>query len=785
MEPLPRLVRSLLYILFGVCPILFFTDLTRNPYYTQIALMNVLIPGIALFGLIGAFRKKELVWAFTVLDRPLLILIGFSLFSWLASFAAHRSFLSAIYSEGSRGAIFLIVNTYLVYAIALRVQDRKLFRNLLWITYLVSVIASVYGMAQYFGVELIWPHNLNPYGSRPVSTFGNPNFMSSYLVLVIPVMIADLLFQTTGAPRVFLLAAVLCDVGALLATMTRSSWLGMLVGLVIVGLGLWPTLDAKRRVSIRKWGLVVALGIGLLVIFWPQGQSSNYRATVLTRLTEVKQMVHGRYASASQRFLIWTAAWGMVQDHPLIGKGWGCFELFYPFYQSQLLLEPAFQGYRTHANNAHNEIMEYWAQIGTIGLGLVLWLWVVFFRFNASLARRLPESWRAMAWGLIGGVAGMLVDNLLNVSVHFAVPALLFWWWVGSLFALDPSTVRTVRWDLSSFWRKAGVILAGVFLVCLIARSFCFWRQEINFFEGFKLSKGGTNLVSAQAALERAYAWHPLEVNNNYELGNVYARLNQKEKALVMYRRALDANAGYDEIYFNQGTMLMQLGRDPEAIANYRICLAINPLSHDAYNALATVYMKNIPRFGAETESLYQQGTRVFPLDKDLWNNLGYLYTQGQRWEPAYQAYFQALQVDPEFDLARRNIAAILKHLPPSTAEPFLRIEADFRDVERLMDGRRWNEALVRVRRLETALPRSYRAHFYAGNIFFSLKRLDEAAVEYEQAVALQPGGEGAWQNLGVTYDRLGQTDKADQVFRKVLQINPANQTVKARLGIQ
>jgi len=352
----------------------------------------------------------------------------------------------------------------------------------------------------------------------------------------------------------------------------------------------------------------------------------------------------------------------MVQDHPFLGKGWGCFELFYPFYQGPILLEKGLN-LRTHANNSHNEILEYWSQIGTIGLGVAIWMWAFLFRLGIAMSRRLAGGSRALLWGFLGGIAGMLVDNLLNVSIFFCIPAFIFWWWVGSAMALDPAALVIRRLDLRPVWRQAGVLLCAAGLVCLIGRSFCLWAGEINFFKGFKLSKGGVDLVSACRSLESAYAWHHLEVNNNYELANVYARLGDKEKALFMYRRAIDANAGYDEIYFNRATLLMQSGRDADAIASYRICLAINPMSHEAYNALATLYFKDIARYGPDIESLYLRGTQAFLDDKDMWNNLGYLYTQRQAWKSAANAYQKALQIDPHFDLARRNLGVVLQKL--------------------------------------------------------------------------------------------------------------------------
>ena len=659
--PTPRPIRNLLYLIFGVCPLLFFTNLTRNPYYTQIALLNILLPLCWLLWLLEASRAGELVWVSSRLDIALWALMGISLGSWLYSMYAHPAFITPIYSEGSKAAVFLLVNTFMVYAAAQRIRDLSCVRTLLWISYAVGCVAAFYGIAQYFGIELIWPTHLNPYGSRPVSTFGNPNFMSSYLVVLLPVMIGDYLVKATGCPRAILFINIQMCLAVLLATLTRSSWAGFFVGLLVV---LWGI--RREKAGPLQGQRALGLTMLLLIVFWPKSES-GHGAVVLERLMEVKRATQEAYGSVYQRFLIWLSAWGMVEDHPFVGKGWGCFELFYPFYQGQLLFLKNLAA-RTHANNAHNEIMEYWSQVGTLGLGIVVWLWVLFFKLGASIAQRVSAQWKIIVWGMMGGVAGMLVDNLLNVSVHFAVPAFLFWWWVGTAMSLDGTALRIHRFDLRPLWRKGAVALCAVGLVCLMGRAAAMWAGEINFFEGFKLSKGGVDLASAARALERAYAWHHLEVNNNYELGNVYARMGDKEKALFMYQRALDANAGYDEIYFNLATMQMQAGRINEAIENYRRCMAINPLSQPSYNALAGLYFKDIPRYAKDIEALYLQGVRVFPTDKDMWNNLGYLYTQQLNWPKAMDAYEHAVAIDPQFDLAKKNLAVVQRNAAATRA---------------------------------------------------------------------------------------------------------------------
>lgn len=775
------LARSLLAVLFVVCPILFFTDLTRNPYYTQIILLNIFVCLLWIVWLIEAWQTKSFDLYFTVIDIPLLGYIAFCFLSWCNSMVTHRALLSSVYSEGSKGFIFLVVNAYLVYAAALRVGDRALLKRLLWTSYAVATVAAVYGIAQYFGTEWIWPHNLNPYGSRPVSTFGNPNFMSSFLVVILPAMAADLAFGASGAPRFLLLISTLSCFGALIATLTRSSWAGLLVGLTVVGVGTWK-MPERKAINTRWVGLMIGAMVAL-VIFWPKGGAATYSASVFGRLAEIKLIKQGSYGPVFQRFLIWICSWTMVLDHPIAGKGWGTFELFYPFYQGAQLVVPVFKGLRTHANNSHNEILEQWSQVGTVGFGLYILLWVTYFRSAFSIVRRATGPWKAVVLGLLGGAAGMLVDNLLNVSIHFAVPAFFFWWWVGTFYSQDIQAVKTWSFSLKPTWAKGLWGAAVASLMFLIFRAGTLWAGEVHFFEGFKASKGGTDLIRASQELRKAYEWHHLEVNNNYELANVYARLGEKEKALVMYDRALAANAGYDEIYFNRATIEMQMGKVPEAIRDYETSLAINPLSHEAYNALASLYIKDLPKNADQTAALYQKGVLLFPGDKDLWNNLGYLETQRKNWEAAYQAYRKAIVIDPEFDLARRNLSIVAKHLPEHASDPVLQMEKLWTEIEKLGDAGHWEEALRKAQALEVEFPRSFRLKLYAGNSLFQLGRIQEAAQKFEEGTAIRGDVESLWQNLGVARSRLGQADAAKAAFEKALQLDPKNESVRRALG--
>ena len=73
-----------------------------------------------------------------------------------------------------------------------------------------------------------------PYGGRSVSTFGNPNFLSSYNLLLLPAALACFIEARSVGRRLVYGTAALALQAALLCTMTRSSWAGALAAVALL-----------------------------------------------------------------------------------------------------------------------------------------------------------------------------------------------------------------------------------------------------------------------------------------------------------------------------------------------------------------------------------------------------------------------------------------------------------------------------------------------------------------------------------------------------------------------
>jgi tetratricopeptide (TPR) repeat protein len=843
--------RWLLTICFFVCPLIFFTNLTRNPYVTQIALLHA---GVALALAAWAWGQSGRDGGARFPRLP--VAPGLALFAaawaggWALAWLREPVFFRpAIVAEGARNGLFfavLCVGTFLLSA-ALAAEDDgsadvplgawaafALVWGLLWTLYssarapasgvpddfwalawdpygalvwalglagagwltrkartvdwihlalCAAFLASAYGVLQYFNMELVWPYTLNPYGGRAVSTFGNPNFLSSFNVALLPVALALFLTEKATPRRVVYAVLFLTLEGAMLATLTRSSWVGALVA--CSALALAPRLRARAKADPRPVGLLVGVGIAM-ALFWPASDiSTGYTPTVLGRLTEFESMmrVGAAYSPFHQRVLIWSCAWLMGKESPLLGRGGGLFELFYPFYQGVMLHHfTFFHNMRTHANNAHDEILEVFSQTGLVGLGAYLALWFSFFaaarRWAAGRAGEDP------VWcGAVAGCAGFLVDNLLNVSLHFAVPAFLFWWLAGMAMgrgARDGAGFWT--WRASAPVRRAAAVLflAGAAAVGWIQTRV--WFREAWYFAGFKLARRG-DLPGAARALERSRSWGPREVNALYELGNAYARAARYSDAAGAYRESLDANAGYDEIYFNLATVYASnLGLPDEALKFYETSWAINPLSRPVVNALSATYLRDPSKYLDRALPVLNEAVRDFPDDPGFWNNLGYALSLDKQWDKAQAAFERALAIAPEMVQARNNLAglAVRAHRPPS---PVLGALDGLHALDAAIARRDFSDkTLALARSVAARAPKMAKARFLLGSLLLTRGLAAQAVPELQAAAELDPKRAAAPLNLGNAYLALGRADEARTEYRRALAADPSNAAAAARL---
>ncbi|PIU19061.1 MAG: hypothetical protein COT16_00235, partial [Elusimicrobia bacterium CG08_land_8_20_14_0_20_44_26] len=367
----------------------------------------------------------------------------------------------------------------------------------------------------------------------------------------------------------------------------------------------------------------------------------------------------GDSSSVDQRLLIWEAAVRMFKQSPLIGHGWGSFEIRYPYEQGKILeTKRQYANLRTHANNSHDEILEQLSQIGVIGLMSYAFIWFIFLK---KTAQGYFAGKTLLLLATTASVLGFFADNMLNVTLNFPMPVLAFWACCGVACAESSDEEFLVYKKINSV---IVLKIAAVFLLLLFVRGqIRYFKGEVNYFKGFSLSRSG-DLALAAASCKKSWDYYKWNTDNNYELGNCYMRTREIQKAVWAYKEALKANPGYDEIYFNLAIAQQASGQIDDAEKNFIEAGEINPVSPEYFLSLGNFYLKNETKKDyVKAGAYYTKGLEINPSSLDALNNMAYLKRMEGKIHDSLALYQRALKINPAYELAEKNTVEVLRQL--------------------------------------------------------------------------------------------------------------------------
>lgn len=173
----------------------------------------------------------------------------------------------------------------------------------------------------------------------------------------------------------------------------------------------------------------------------------------------------------------------------------------------------------------------------------------------------------------------------------------------------------------------------------------------------------GNKQISAQKFQESnnidpSYGW-PLN-----ELGLIYDLEGDQTKAELMYKKAIEADNEMAVSYCNLAELYEKQKRLQDSETNYKKAIDLWPffspfyvqLGHFYYSqgdySQAKVAFENV--ISKDPEGKYREIAHTYAL-----SNLGVILAKEGKKEEAIQKYKKALEIDPEFELARDNLSRI------------------------------------------------------------------------------------------------------------------------------
>jgi O-antigen ligase len=294
----------------------------------------------------------------------------------------------------------------------------------------VGVLSAVFGLArQILGFNLPIQGYLPPSAQGTYGQFINRNHFA--LLMEMSLGLAAGIVVSAGVRRVYvapLLIAIAIAWVALVMTTSRGGILAMLGQSIFLALfwnvGRKPTrasdkqsVLARKLVTSRITRVLLAAALVVIVcvgVVWVGGDSLMHRLEILPR----EWNAEGTARLDSTRLAIWRATGEMIQDHPLVGVGFGGFSVSITQYHNA--------SGRWIPQQAHNDYLEILASGGVVGLSLLVAFMVILVReTRRCLATSFDSFRRAASFGAVVGLFGVAIHSFVDFGLHTTLNALI------------------------------------------------------------------------------------------------------------------------------------------------------------------------------------------------------------------------------------------------------------------------------------------------------------------------------------------------------------------------
>jgi O-antigen ligase len=307
---------------------------------------------------------------------------------------------------------FAYFAVYLAVINIMRAQDvTSVWRTIETMILIFAVFGIVQSIFLPHFAQLVYPDSRvfvdwDEQGHRLVSTVLEPNIAGSMIMLTLLIHVA----QLSGGEDVAVWKPIVL-LGALVATLSRSSFLALAVGLVFI--------VAVRGISRRmlRFGML----IGVLVL------------ATLPKLISYAEKFHKLTvsdASAMGRVVAWLRALRIWADHPIFGIGFNTYGYVAERYGGVRAGAPSF--------SSDGGLLFIAVMTGLVGLALYLGMLALVVRRCRRIWRSaaMPPEWRALAVGIAAGTVAICVHAAFVNSLLTPFVMEMLWIFWGLVFVM-------------------------------------------------------------------------------------------------------------------------------------------------------------------------------------------------------------------------------------------------------------------------------------------------------------------------------------------------------------
>lgn len=324
----------------------------------------------------------------------------------------------AIEGTDRREEGYSILIMYMLLFLAARAAsnlDGRFYKGML----ITACILSVYGILQYYKIDPIPQDFIRRGWYTAFSTFGNPNFTGTYLVLMIPFSMHFYIIKKSKLGCIAFSIILLC----LLCTMTRGAWIGGFAAVLSYLMVMW-FLREKYKGTLKRTAVLMVIAIVIIIGFNLQTGNAvrdRFKSVVSESKDIVEQNAEAEYAGSSRLF-IWKRVVELIVKKPWFGFGISNLQIpLSEFYSDEIKVV---FGNGAVLDKAHNEYLNIAVSSGIPSLLAYLGFLLLILKKGLSRLKKEPFLWPIMA-----AVLGYLMQAFFNISVVSV--AYIFWVFLG------------------------------------------------------------------------------------------------------------------------------------------------------------------------------------------------------------------------------------------------------------------------------------------------------------------------------------------------------------------
>lgn len=378
-------------------------------YYPKLIVLRIIVI-IFLFVIYQYRNNLKDIFSTDWINKMLLIYFTWLIFSTLFS----MDFMNSIVGNPFRLEGLSTLMLYFAVFLIARHQGTISKRNVNWML-ITGCIVVLYGVMQSYGIEFFQRDFIREDWIRPISSIGNPNFLGSYIVLLLPFSIQLFIVEK----RIFGVISYGILFFGLLATLTRGAWIGAFLSIMIYGCII---LYHRKKLDVRINDIVIIVFVTIICfITFDLSNSGSLVFRLLSISKDIGEVIFGGdnlESSGAYRMFIWLRTVELIQIRPLFGFGIENLHLAFERYFIDDILQVF--GRPMIIDRAHNEYLHIAVSSGIPAL--VLYLGFLLLVFRKGMLKLLETPY---AIPLLISFIGYSIQAFFNISVVSV--AYIFW----------------------------------------------------------------------------------------------------------------------------------------------------------------------------------------------------------------------------------------------------------------------------------------------------------------------------------------------------------------------